>query len=273
MTEQHENYPNGLEALCLVAILFFVEILIAATIGQASLFAQVNIADFGGLITVAGNGVLFCGLMAYKRMRYSSLFHPARHSVASTLSTLSIPVLMLVPGLLLGIGMLNVLLVALFPMTSAEREMFEEIGTGGIVGAFFSCVAAPVLEEMLFRGVILRSFLRQYSRRAAILGSSALFGLVHLNVYQLAAGFLIGLIAGWLYERARSLWPCIVLHAGYNSAVTYYAATYVERAGDEPSFAAPLAALGCTALGALALRWLFATGDRNGRIENRESQS
>jgi membrane protease YdiL (CAAX protease family) len=79
---------------------------------------------------------------------------------------------------------------------------------------------------MLFRGVILRGFLRRYSRTFAILWSAALFGIAHLNLYQFMTAFAIGVVGGWLYERCRSLWPCILLHATYNSFVTaYYAAS------------------------------------------------
>ena len=76
------------------------------------------------------------------------------------------------------------------------------------------------VEEMLCRGVILRSFLRQYGRWPAIVGSALLFGVSHMNIYQCVAGFITGVVLGWLYERTRSLWPCILLHASYNTAVT-----------------------------------------------------
>jgi membrane protease YdiL (CAAX protease family) len=92
--------------------------------------------------------------------------------------------------------------------------------SASVVSTLFGCVGAPVLEEMLFRGVILRSFLRQHSRTAAILWSSAIFAIAHLNVYQAATALAIGIVCGWLYERCRSLWPCILLHALYNSLVT-----------------------------------------------------
>ena len=42
-----------------------------------------------------------------------------------------------------------------------------------------------------------------------------------MNIYQFVVGLLLGTLAGWLYERARSLWPCILLHAAYNTAVTF----------------------------------------------------
>jgi membrane protease YdiL (CAAX protease family) len=77
-----------------------------------------------------------------------------------------------------------------------------------------------VLEEMLFRGLVLRSFLQQYPRWASILGSACIFGFAHLNIYQFIVGTIVGLILGWLYERSRSLWPCILLHGAYNSSLT-----------------------------------------------------
>jgi membrane protease YdiL (CAAX protease family) len=76
---------------------------------------------------------------------------------------------------------------------------------------------------MLFRGVILRSFLQQYSRTTALLWSSLLFALAHLNAYQFFTALILGIVLGWLYERTRSLWPSILLHAAFNTFVTYLA--------------------------------------------------
>jgi len=105
----------------------------------------------------------------------------------------------------------------------------------GIVPVLFSCVVAPVLEEMLFRGVILRGFLRQYSRTFAILWSATLFGIAHLNLYQMATALVLGIVSGWLYERCRSLWPCILLHAAYNGFVTGYYGWLVSHAESQPT--------------------------------------
>jgi membrane protease YdiL (CAAX protease family) len=107
-------------------------------------------------------------------------------------------------------------------MSADDVARFETQMAPGVVPTLFACVAAPVLEEILFRGVILRGFLRQYSRTFAILWSAALFAVAHFNVYQLATALAVGIVAGWLYERCRSLWPCILLHASYNGFVTFY---------------------------------------------------
>lgn len=86
-----------------------------------------------------------------------------------------------------------------------------------------ACVLAPVLEEMLFRGLILRGLLTRYPPSVAIIHSAALFGLAHLNIYQFTVGFSTGLLLGLAWQRTRSLWPCMLLHAGFNAGVVWMA--------------------------------------------------
>ena len=206
-----------------------IELFVAAAVFDANLLAGVNDTDVYGFITVVGNGILFVGLMAYKRIGYRALFHPAGHSLAATMTLVTVPILLLVPGLVFLAGAGNSLVQWLFPMDADDLARFEQQMAPGIVPLLFACIAAPVLEEMLFRGVILRGFLRQYSRTFAILWSSTLFGIAHLNLYQMMTAIAIGIVAGWLYERCRSLWPCILLHATYNSFITGYYAWIVNH--------------------------------------------
>jgi len=77
-------------------------------------------------------------------------------------------------------------------------------GIGSIVG--------PVLEEYLFRGILLRGLLRNYRPWVAIGQSALLFGVVHLNPAQSLSAALLGLLIGWLYYRTQSLGLCIGLH-------------------------------------------------------------
>jgi uncharacterized protein len=220
MQEHHEQFPNAFQATLLIGLLFLLELLAWVAIVDAGAFSQVSDSDVSAFVVVVGNGMLFVWLMAYKRINYRSLFHPSRSSVASTLITVTVPTLMIVPGLVVLAGTVNSVVLSLFPMSDDEGARFAEMMDESFIAVLSGCVLAPVLEEMLFRGVILRSFLRQYSRTKAILLSSMLFAIAHLNIYQVATAFAIGIVAGWLYERCRSLWPCIVLHAAYNAFVT-----------------------------------------------------
>lgn len=83
-------------------------------------------------------------------------------------------------------------------------------------------IMAPVTEEVVFRGGILRSLLRAMNGRyhwLAIALSAALFGWVHGNWAQGINAFLLGLMLGWLYYRTDSVVPGIIMHWVNNTIV------------------------------------------------------
>lgn len=97
-------------------------------------------------------------------------------------------------------------------------DMF--FGSGRIISMFFLlCLVAPVTEEILFRGLILRGLLRRFRAWPAIFLSSMLFAVMHLNPWQTITAFGLGVIFGWYYHRTGSLWPCIIGHALNNLMV------------------------------------------------------
>src|SRR5207244_3784542 len=172
-----------LEAGCLVVALFVAVYLVAVVFRDLRSFSGVNPRNIDGVVALLGNGILFSWLLHYKRMSYASLFHPSRNSVGATLGTLSIPILFVIPGLTLLMLTAVSALVSVFPVSRWEQAMFERMMSNGFATVVSTCILAPLLEEMLFRGVILRSFLHQYSRPRAFIYSAALFGLAHLNLY------------------------------------------------------------------------------------------
>ena len=83
-------------------------------------------------------------------------------------------------------------------------------------------------EEILFRGIIERKFFRIYSPVKAILLSSLLFGILHINPWQAVNAFFGGLFIGWIYWRYRSIWLCMFIHAYYNTLVTLLPLPYTK---------------------------------------------
>jgi membrane protease YdiL (CAAX protease family) len=71
---------------------------------------------------------------------------------------------------------------------------------------------APLLEELLFRGIILDGYLKNYSPVNSIVISAFLFALIHGNLAQGIGAFMMGVVAGLLYWRTKSLLLCIALH-------------------------------------------------------------
>ena len=85
-------------------------------------------------------------------------------------------------------------------------------------GILSIALLAPILEELLFRGAI-QGQLQESGMRpwTAILVSSLIFGVVHMNPAQIPFAFLLGMMFGWLYYRTGSLLPGIVGHVLNNS--------------------------------------------------------
>lgn len=89
---------------------------------------------------------------------------------------------------------------------------------GVLLSAVLALVAAPVAEEMLFRGTIYPLLRRRASIAASALLTTAVFGLMHGNAVQFATTLPIALLMSLVYERWRALWPCMLLHLCFNLA-------------------------------------------------------
>ena len=91
-------------------------------------------------------------------------------------------------------------------LTSLMKEPWGYVAVG---------ILAPLAEEVVFRGAILRTLLGIMSKKnhwVAIIISAALFGLAHFNAAQFINALLMGLLLGWMYYRTGSLVPGILLH-------------------------------------------------------------
>lgn len=119
-------------------------------------------------------------------------------------------------------------------------ELFDRLfkSDQGLWGGVLRVVVlAPVVEEMIFRGVIFNGFQKNYSPVGAIFFSALLFALFHLNPWQLGPTFLLGLLLGFVRLRTGSLLATIVIHALHNGMVflsVYYHETYEKMGWLQP---------------------------------------
>ena len=146
---------------------------------------------------------------------------------------------------------LLVFLVGLFqfiPMTALENfmDLPDYMGQDIVdmahnpIGILVLCIIAPIAEEYLFRGVAMRKMLRwNISPRYAIIASSILFGLIHLNPAQIPGAIILGIVMAWMCYRTRSLIPGIIIHITNNTLClipeeyydTYIASTPMMEGG------------------------------------------
>ncbi|HAJ94696.1 MAG TPA: hypothetical protein DCP02_00545 [Actinobacteria bacterium] len=74
----------------------------------------------------------------------------------------------------------------------------------------------PIVEEVFFRGFLYSAFKKNWGILPALFLSSILFSLVHLEIYSFIPLFMIGWLLAYIFEKTRSLFPAIFLHAMYN---------------------------------------------------------
>ena len=106
--------------------------------------------------------------------------------------------------------------------TSLMKEPWGYVAVG---------ILAPLAEEVVFRGAILRTLLGIMSKKnhwVAILISAAIFGVVHANLAQFVNALLMGLLLGWMYYRTGSLVPGILLH-WVNNTMAYVLANIMPQ--------------------------------------------
>lgn len=128
-------------------------------------------------------------------------------------------------GLAVGNGLLVAPLAALLdqdePAQEVVRVLQDSSGPLLPLAAFGVAVLFPVLEEVLYRGLLLRSLARRTSTAWAVAVSSALFGVVHLVGNLEAAILLVGLtglgvVSAYQAARTGDLSRSILLHVGFN---------------------------------------------------------
>ena len=127
-----------------------------------------------------------------------------------------------------GIAAALVVVVLRVPITSNTEGVNHYAGDRGVLIAFLivAVLVAPVVEELVFRGVVLRGFASAMPAWSAVGLQGAFFGAAHLDpvrgvgnlglVIVLAA---VGAVFGGAAYLLRRIGPTIVAHALYNAAV------------------------------------------------------
>lgn len=110
------------------------------------------------------------------------------------------------------------------PMNEASTAQAEALLSfdnipGVVVYCLYVCIIAPVFEEFLFRGILLRT-LSKYHVGFAAFATSLFFGLMHGNLNQVPGAFLAGLVLAYVAIRSGSIRTPILIHMFINTYST-----------------------------------------------------
>ena len=157
-----------------------------------------------------------------------------------------------------GLSLLASIALAMIPFPQTWYTAYDESMEMLLAGnPFFlaaaTVIAAPLVEEVVFRGLVYTRLCRGMWRWAAALLSAVIFGLVHGTLLPLFYTIPMGLLLCLFYEEYHSLWAPILLHMSFN-----FAGTVLEYYSYAPDFVV-IALLGVglvlTVLGFLSMYW------------------
>lgn len=203
-------YTGVVLLLCLVGVLDF-RALGSQTLG----LSNSEYLILYGIIYILSMGLPPFLVALFRRCRFSP-FGPAK-SVAPSDAFLGILGCM-------GVCMIANLLASVvlsffsqFGIEAPEMPYFFEPTSGNILLNIFVVAVLPaLLEEMVFRGYVLR-VLRPYGDLLAVAVSAALFAIMHGNVAQIPFALVVGLSLGWLYVKTDNIWLPIAVHFANNT--------------------------------------------------------
>lgn len=206
---QPMQYPNiaqswGIIGISIVFMLAFIPILVVfGKTGTQLPFLVYYVASMGATFWFANR----------KRSETTETTYNFDAAPLKTIALVSIAAMALQIGIVSPI-------INLIPMPDLMKRVFLQMSERRDLFALIAIVvAAPVLEELIFRGIILDGLLKRYSPLKSILVSSALFGFLHLNPWQFVGAFTIGIFSGWVYHKTKNLSLCVAIHLANNLLV------------------------------------------------------
>jgi uncharacterized protein len=93
---------------------------------------------------------------------------------------------------------------------------FLAAGYGWSMVILVTCVQPAIIEELAFRGVILGALQKALRPMEAVAVSALMFMILHLSFPRFPHTLALGLAAGLIRTRTRSLYPCMLLHFSHN---------------------------------------------------------
>jgi membrane protease YdiL (CAAX protease family) len=130
----------------------------------------------------------------------------------------------LVPGLLAGVGavLFASAYLAVIGRIGPLRPLIEGHPIREVRGLFalavLAVLAAPLVEEFIFRGLVYQGLRRSFRPGFAAVASAALFALIHPGIMALPA-FVLGVATALSFERTRRLLTPVAAHVAYNATL------------------------------------------------------
>lgn len=217
-----KSYPTILDAVHLIVLYIFIQSIVDFPLAMIDYYKGTEyLGNPIKKILLNAGSTLFIFYFAWRKagVPLKALFPAKRFNVL-----IVIPLLIFLWAAQNLIGEINVQLEKVLPPPAWFIELFTRIFENdyGVWGAVVKvAIIAPIVEEMIFRGIIMHGLMRNYSPFTAVSVSALMFALFHLNPWQFPATFILGILLGILMLRTRNIILCILGHAINNGLVLF----------------------------------------------------
>jgi len=209
MEKDSKHYPTAMQSIGLSLRLIVYSLIFGLGVVLIKSLMNIHAKPGHSIISVLGyvatmSLIIWIGFNKYRQTEGESL--------KLKFNKIPIQILLVCIVMILMVSFIVDPLSLIFPPTGIWKKMFEDMTDTSFYTTITVVIAAPILEEIFFRGIILDGLMKNISPWAAIFTSAALFGVIHLNMWQALPAFLAGILIGYLYWKTNSLIPGIVLH-------------------------------------------------------------
>ena len=203
----------GMQVLVLLPVMFGSAILAALNGGSED---EINAAmmDFDVMAVTLISGLLTLAVVLV-------FYLIRRKKLSEALWLRPVPAPALFTGASLAPALYFVVIIVLTVLPEAWTENYGEasadIATGTVLGVISVAIVAPIVEEFIFRGLMMTRLSRVMPEGLAVLLSAAVFGLCHGELVWFCYAFVLGLVFGFIDLRTGSVLPSILGHLMFNA--------------------------------------------------------
>lgn len=136
-----------------------------------------------------------------------------------------------------GICLFHRIIFVFFPQIG--MSLYEQIGKENYNSLLYNfknpgifiyiSIIGPILEEIFYRGRLLKEALKKYKSKYAVIIVSVLFAISHANLPQFISALCLGLLCGGVYVMAKDIKAPITIHVAnnlYSSMMTLWVGSY-----------------------------------------------
>lgn len=175
--------------------------------------------SFGTVIELVITVASMIAAIIWFMVGYRKFYSPSEYAEGRKLMKKPSAIIALVTGTLAVYAfdvLLSTLTTAVAPVSEDIFSFMMDMALGGnrIMAWLTLAVFAPINEELIFRGIIIRKSSKAFSKVfPIILVQALLFGLMHFNPLQSIYAVAMGLFLGYVAYKCKSVIPCIIAHS------------------------------------------------------------